>query len=85
MKILSNVLGIELCIPETEEGPSLGAAFLAAAAHTGDIKSFTSKTPKIRERILPDAEISSRYEEKFRRYTKIYPNMKNLFKEMREN
>ena len=81
MRILSNVLGITLYVPETEEGPALGAAMLAAAA--SESKPLIGKTPQIKEIITPEPKLVELYAEKYQRYTKIYPGMKNLFKEMK--
>lgn len=83
MKILANVLNLEIRIPQTEEGPGLGAVRLAMAAEKGDKDALCIAPQPIRERILPDAELAARYEKKYQSYKKIYPNMKSLFKEIK--
>ncbi len=84
MKILANVLNLELRIPATEEGPSLGGAILAqAACHGGKITE--NAEPPIKAVIAPEETLVALYERKYRRYTKIYPCMKELFRELKED
>jgi xylulokinase len=83
MQILANVLNLEIRIPETEEGPGLGAVRLAVAAEKNNKNALSTAPQAIRERIFPDPETVARYEEKYRNYRKIYPNMKSLFREIK--
>ena len=85
-KILANVLNISLDIPEYEEGPGYGAAMLAMVG-TGEydsIKSCRDKFVKIKETVEPDARLAKLYDEKYKKYTKIYPALKELYKDMNE-
>ena len=84
-KILCNVLGVTIGIPETEEGPGYGGAILAMVG-TGEYKTVSEcaeKFVKIKTTLSPDAEIAARYDEKYRKFKKIYPAMKELFKEIK--
>ena len=82
MKILSNVLNVELVIPETEEGPSLGAVYLAKQA-AFDLENLTQQIDlKIKETIKPNVELVELYEQKYNKYKKIYPALKQVFKEL---
>ncbi|MBQ2968431.1 MAG: xylulokinase [Clostridia bacterium] len=84
MQILSNVLNIKLQIPETEEGPGFGGALLAMVA-CGDFKAVQAcVSVKVKEEILPTAELSARYEKKYQKFKKLYPSLKNLYKELKE-
>lgn len=79
MKILCNVLGIELNIPETEEGPGYGAALLAMVA-CGKYPSVKDCVGiSIKETLTPDLELTAKYNEKYEKYKKIYPSVKDLF------
>ena len=79
MKILANVLNIELHIPKTEEGPGYGAAQLAKKACD---KSYNFAQVEIKEVIKPDAEISRLYQEKYDKFKEIYPSVKELYKKL---
>lgn len=83
MKILANVLGIELCMPENEDGPARGAVYLAAVA-SGVYKDLSdAPEAKIAQTVNPDPELVALYAEKYENFKKIYPAMKNLFKEIK--
>lgn len=80
-EILSNVLGINIDIPATQEGPSLGAAMLAMVA-CGEYKSLSdacSSIVKINETIKPQKEISDKYNKKYDKFRKLYPALKEIF------
>ena len=80
--ILANVLGITLEIPACEEGPSYGAAILAAVA-TGrfdNVKEAADSLVKVSEKVMPDEELTAKYDEKYATFLKIYPEIKNVFK-----
>ena len=83
-KIIASVLDIELEVPKVEEGPSLGAAMLAMVA-CGEYSSVLECAEKLvekKEKIKPDTEMVARYEECYQKYRKIYPAVKNLYKEL---
>jgi len=84
MKILANVLNIELNIPKTEEGPGYGGAILAMVA-AKEYESLAECTDvQIKEVIKPDAELSKLYEIRYKKFSKLYPNLKNLYEEIKE-
>lgn len=83
-KIIANILNVELEIPAVEEGPGLGAAMLAMVA-CGEYSSVSECAKKLvikKEKITPDAEIVARYEAAYGKYKKIYPSIKQLYKEL---
>ena len=83
MKILSNILNMELLVPETEEGPSLGSVYLAKVA-AGDLVNLNDEvTLNIKEVIKPNEELAQLYEERYSKYKKIYPAIKGLFQEIK--
>ena len=84
-KILANVLNIPLDIPQTEEGPGYGAALLAmtGSGHYKDVQSCTDALVRIVGTTEPTPEIARRYEERYSKFRKIYPAMKNLFQDIK--
>ena len=79
-KIIANVLNIEIDVPQIEEGPSYGAAVLAAVGcgeyNTVDeaVKAMTGTA----DTVIPDREIASKYDEKYNIFRNIYPLIKNI-------
>lgn len=84
-KIICNVLNIKIAIPQTEEGPGYGGAILAMVGdgEYASVKDCCEKFVKVKTVLSPDSEIAARYEEKYRKFSKIYPAMKELFKEIK--
>ena len=85
-KILANVLGIRLDRVKTEQGPGYGGAILAMTA-CGEYESVDDACRKlvtISSSVYPEKELTEKYEKQYQRFVKIYPAMKNLFKELAE-
>ncbi len=84
--IFSNVLNIKVDTLESEEGPSLGGAMLAAVAcgEYANVEEAASQIVKIVDTIEPDPDLAAKYETKYRQFAKIYPAMKELFNEIIE-
>lgn len=83
-KILANVLNLTIDVPATEEGPAYGGAILAAVS-CGVFKSVEEageQLIKIKETIEPEAELVTKYNEKYNKFTKIYPALKPVFDEI---
>ena len=78
--ILANVLKLELEIPESEEGPGLGAAILAAAAcgKYKDLASATKEIVKIKETLAPSKKLMEKYDQGYMFFRKLYPAVKSL-------
>ncbi|MBO5212024.1 MAG: xylulokinase [Clostridia bacterium] len=83
-KIFANVLSIPLDIPQTEEGPGYGGAMLAmvGCGLYKDVNECVSALVKTTATIDPTPELSARYEERYQKFKKIYPAMKELFADM---
>ncbi len=84
-KIFCNVLNIPITIPQTEQGPGYGGAMLAmvGAKEFGSVKDCADKFVQIKEIINPTPEIAQRYEIQYSKFKKIYPQMKNIFKDIK--
>lgn len=80
-KMLSNILQIPLEVLITEEGPGYGAAMLAAVAcgTFADIEQCKENWIKVAERVEPDSRLVALYEERYQRYRKIYPALREVY------
>ncbi|MBO6138120.1 MAG: xylulokinase [Lachnospiraceae bacterium] len=80
-KVMANVLGISVDVPENEQGPSMGGAMLAAVAcgEYSSVVEAASKIVKISSTVEPDPEITKRYEEAYNKFKQIYPTVKELY------
>lgn len=83
-KIIANVLNVKVDILEKEEGPSLGAAMLAAVGtkRFEDVSEAVDTIVKVVDTIEPDKAIAQRYEYKYNQFKKIYPALKLVFDEI---
>ena len=83
-KIVANVLNIKVDVIASEEGPGLGGAMLAAVA-CGEYKNVEEAAAgivRVVDTIDPTPEIAAKYEEKYKKFVKIYPTVKDLFQEI---
>ena len=83
-KIIANILNVEVNTVEVEEGPAYGAAILAAKAN-GEYESLenaVSAIVKQKDTIKPDTKLSELYEQKYECFKKMYPALKEIYKEM---
>ena len=79
--ITANILDLPLTTVVCEEGPGYGAAILAAVG-CGAFDSVADATKQLirsKDQILPDPDLVSKYEERYEKYRKIYPAIRNLF------
>ena len=85
-EILANVLQIELNIPTTEQGPGYGAAILSmvGAGALPSVKSAAERFFTVKETVMPDEDLMALYAQRYEKYRKIYPAVKQLYKEMKE-
>jgi len=80
-KIIANVLNIKVDVIESEEGPALGAAMLAAVAcgEFASAEDAAKKLVKIIDTVEPIPKLAEKYEQRYRKFSKIYPSVKALF------
>ena len=83
-KIIANVLNVKVDVIETEEGPAYGGALLAAVAcgEFGSIEEATNTVVKVIDTIDPEEGLVAKYEEKYNKFKKIYPAVKDLYSEL---
>lgn len=84
-KILANVLNLELCSLETEEGAAFGAAILAmtACGEYHSVEEAATKLVNVKQSIMPQPALVKAYEEKYAIFRKLYPALKDIFLEMK--
>ena len=85
-RVLASILDLRLDIPKCEEGPGYGGAMLAMVADGvyGSVAEAAAAITGISTSVYPDAELVKLYAKKYEKFKKIYPAMKNLFKEIKE-
>lgn len=80
-KIIANVLNAEVVSLETEQGPSFGAAILAmvGAGEYASVEEATDKIIKEKSSVLPEKELTAKYEKKYKIFKTLYPSLKEVF------
>ncbi len=80
-QMVADILDIKVDIPKSEEGPSMGAAMLAAVAcgEYASVEEAAAKIVKVVDTVEPNPENAARYEEQYQKFRKIYPAVKELF------
>ena len=80
-KIIANVLGIKVDVIESEQGPSMGGAMLAAVANGeyASVEEMADKIVKVVDTVEPDPELTDRYNARYDQFRQIYPACKELF------
>ena len=80
-KIIANVMNLKVDVPAVEEGPSMGGAMLAAVGCGSypDVETIAEKFVHVVETVEPDPELVAKYEERYQKFKKLYPTMKELF------
>ena len=79
LKIIATALGVPVDLPAAGDvGGAFGAARLGLIAATGADYRSVLTAPKISRTIKPEAKAQAAYEAQYRRYTKIYPAIKEI-------
>lgn len=84
-KIIANVLNVKLDILESEQGPGMGGAMLAAVANGEyeSVEAIADAFVKVVETVEPEPELAALYEERYRQFKEVYPACKELFAKIR--
>ena len=84
-KIIANVMNLKVDVIESEEGPALGGAMLAAVAcgEYASVEEAASKLVKVIDTVEPDPEIAARYEKQYRNFVKMYPALKDVYADIK--
>ena len=80
-KIIANVMNLKVDVLENEEGPAMGGAILAAVGcgEYSSVESAAKQLVNVIDTIEPEEELVAKYEEKYQKFKKIYPAVKDLF------
>ena len=80
-KMIANILNLKVDVIESEEGPALGGAMLAAVAcgEYESVEDAASKIGKIIDTVEPEPGLVAKYEERYQQFKEIYPACKPLF------
>lgn len=83
-KIIANVLNIEVCSCETEQGPAYGAAMLAmvGAGAYGSVEEVSRRFVHVKRSVKPDAALSEKYGARYAVYKTLYPALASAFGKM---
>ena len=84
-KIIANVMDLPVDLPQTEQGPSFGAAMLAmvGCGEYATVRAAAEAIVRVRETVFPDPAIARRYEEHYAVFRSLYPALRGAFAEMR--
>lgn len=80
-KIVANVMNMPVDIPQTEQGPSYGAAMLAmvGCGEYKTVKDAANAIVRVKETVLPDEKIAALYVQRYAHFVKLYPALKGVF------
>ena len=83
-QMIADILNLKVDLIEVEEGPAYGGAILAAVANKEfeSVEDAAEKLIRITATIEPDPETVDLYEERYQKFRRIYPGLKNIFKEI---
>ncbi|MBQ7918963.1 MAG: xylulokinase, partial [Lachnospiraceae bacterium] len=84
-KMIANILNIKVDVIESEEGPALGGAMLAAVAcgEYASVEEIAAKIVKVVDTVEPTPELAAKYEERYQQFKQIYPALKPVFQVIR--
>lgn len=82
--MIANILNVKVDVIESEEGPALGGAMLAAVAcgEFAGVEDAAAKIVKIVDTVEPEAGLVEKYEARYQQFKEIYPACKELFRKI---
>ncbi|WP_343249985.1 xylulokinase [Diplocloster hominis] len=83
-QMIADILNLKVDLIEVEEGPAYGGAILAAVANKEfkSVEEAAQKLIRVTATIEPDPETVELYEERYQKFRRIYPGLKEIFKEI---
>ena len=79
-KMIANILNVKVDVIESEEGPALGGAMLAAVANGEytSVEEAAEKIVKVIDTVEPEPELAAKYEEKISEICKNLSDCKRI-------
>ena len=86
-QMIANIMNMEVEVIESEEGPALGGAMLAAVGCGvyADVEEAAEKIVKVIDCVKPEKELVEKYEKQYQKFKTIYPAMKGVFEILKED
>ena len=83
-KMIANIMNLTVETIESEEGPALGGALLAAVGCGvfKDTKEAAAAVVKVTGKEIPDPALVALYEERYQTFRKLYPALKEVYREL---
>ncbi len=80
-RIMANVMGIAVDTIESEEGPALGGAMLAAVGcgAFASVEEAAKAIVKVTGTVEPEPELVAKYQERYEVFKKLYPTLKPVY------
>lgn len=80
-KMIANIMNLKVDVIESEEGPALGGAMLAAVAcgEYGSVEEAAAKIVRVVDTVEPQKELVEAYEKRYQVFKQIYPAVKAIY------
>lgn len=80
-RIIANVMNLKVDVIASEEGPGLGGAILVAVGcgEFADVEEAAAKLVRVVDTVEPEPELAAKYEERYAKFRKLYPALKETF------
>lgn len=82
--MLANILNVSVDVVETEEGPSMGGAMLAAVGcgEYASVEEAADAIVRVVDTVEPTPELAAKYDKRYQEFKQIYPALKDVFQNM---
>lgn len=83
-RIIANVMNLSVDSIESEEGPAMGGAMLAAVAcgEYASVAEAASAIVRVTGTTVPEPELVARYEERYQSFRQLYPALSGIFQKI---
>ena len=84
VKMIASIMNFPIDMPLIEEGPGFGGALLAmvAAGYKESVEQAVHEFCGVKSTVMPNKELVALYEDRYQEFKKIYPTLKELFKQL---